>query len=341
MSFYDSGIAYDSGLGYDGYNPSPPPTPVTPVGPYRIGYLFSPPVLQPWQMSYQGLTFGYGTPLRIQKVTGLGSLATIAHKDVQRPRDHGEIIGLDVYAGRDITIDLDAYNDGTSLASTLQSLAAVSGVGLTTEQPLWIQLPQMPLLAVMCRPRQRTIDMDFAYAAGLLAVPSLQFHATDPRVYTAASSATVGLSNPTSGLGFPVTFPASFGITSPNTVTVTNDGNTESRPVLVINGPVTNPSIANGSVAGTPSLVFANPAQTSYTVLAGDQLVVDLDYHTALYFSGGMSSGTAGASRRSWLVYGSTWWTLQPGANLVQFLSSDSSAVGGTVEVQWASAYQL
>jgi hypothetical protein len=132
-----------------------------------------------------------------------------------------------------------------------------------------------------------------------------------------------------------------FGTVAPSGVTVTNAGNTETRPVLVINGPVTNPSVSNASITGGPTLQFSNPNQTGYTVAAGDQLVIDTDTHSILYYVGGVSSGSAPASRGSWLVPGSTWWDLPPGANLIQFLSQDSAAVAGTVQIQWASAYQL
>lgn len=300
----------------------------------------TPPSLADWQMSYGGLTFGQSTAIKIQKVEGL-DLATIQHGDVQRPRDHGQLIGLDVYGGRDVTLDLEVVNDGTSLASALSSLAAATGVGLTTEQPLWFQIPGMPLLAVMCRARKRTIPMDAAYATGQLAIATVQFHATDPRIYSAGTEATVGLPTPTSGLTFPATFPISFGATGPNGVVVSNNGNSPSMPLLVITGPVTNPAVTNASVTGSPTVKLSNPSQTSYTVLAGDQLIVDLDLKTVLYYSGGVASGTAGASRRSWVVWGSEWWALQPGSNLIQFLSGDPAAVAGTCTIEYASAYQL
>ena len=301
----------------------------------------TPPTLSNWQFSYQGLTFGSGQAIKVAKVDGLGDLADVRNGDQDRTRDHGQLIGLDVLSGRDMTFTLEAESSTGQVEATLLTLAQVTTPGLTTEQPLWFQLPGLPLLAVMCRPRKRTASWDIGFQIGNVAQTTVQFHATDPRIYTAGSTVTVGLPNPAAGMTFPATFPLTFGSTSPSGVTITNSGNIETRPVLVISGPVTNPSIQNATIPGSPTLTFSNPTQTGYTVLAGDQLVIDLDLHTILYYAGGVSSGTAPAPRGSWFAAGSTWWDLLEGGNLIQFNSRDSVSVAGTVQVQYASGYQL
>ena len=301
----------------------------------------TPPTLSNWQFSYQGLTFGSGQAIKVAKVEGLGDLAEIRDGDEARPRDHGQIIGLDLFGGRDVTFDLEAESSSGTVETTLLTLAQVTTPGLTTERPLWFQLPGLPLLAVMARPRKRTTPWDVGYQIGNVASVSVQFHCTDPRIYTAGASVTVGLPSPTAGMTFPAAFPLTFGATAASGVTVTNSGNVESRPVLVISGPVTNPSIQNASIPGSPTITLSNPNQTGYTVLAGDQLTVDLDTHAILYYTGGVTAGSP-ASRGSWLVAGSTWWDLLPNTdNLIQFNSRDSVSVAGTVAVQYASAYQL
>lgn len=303
----------------------------------------TPPTLSDYQFSYQGWTWGAGTAWGFTQVTGLGDLPEIRSADVARARDHGELVGLDLYGGRDITVDMWIKTDGTSLQDSLLTMAAATEVGLGTEQPLWFQLPNYPLLCVMCRPRKRTAPIDASYsAAQIVPAGAVQFHATDPRVYGAAQSVTVGLPNPKAGMTFPASFPISFGSSQPSGVTVTNGGNTEMRPILILTGPVTNPTVQNASITGTPAVSFSNPTQTSYTVLAGDQLVVDLgNPSSVLYYSGGVASGSTPASRTGWLGSSSTFWDLLPGANLIQFLSQDSAQVAGTCEVTWANAYML
>ena len=302
-------------------------------------YGTTPPTLSNWEFWFNGLTFGAGQSVKVKQVVGLGDLPTIRSGDQARPRDHGELVGLDLMSGRDVTFDLEAESPAGVVESTLLTLATSTLVGLTTEGPLWFQLPGLPLLAVMARARKRTVPWDVGFQIGNVGVVSVQFHATDPRVFTAPQAATVGLASPTAGLPFPVTFPLTFGTTAPSGVNITNSGNFETRPVLVITGPVTNPSVSNATTGDT--LTFSNPTQTGYTIASGDQLVVDLDSHSVLYYVGGVSSGSAPASRGNWVVSGSSWWNLPPGTSLVQFLSRDSVSVAGTVQVQYASGYAL
>jgi hypothetical protein len=143
-----------------------------------------------------------------------------------------------------------------------------------------------------------------------------------------------------------VTFNASFGGgTVAGIASCTNSGNIDTRPTFTITGPCTNPTIYNATSGY--KITLSNPSQTSYTVLAGDQVVIDTDLHSVNYYSGGISAGNP-AARRFWIQAGSTWPSvvsgvnaLGPGTNTIQFTSQDASAVAGTLTVNWASAYML
>lgn len=145
------------------------------------------------------------------------------------------------------------------------------------------------------------------------------------------------------GASFPLTFPIAFGAVSPSGVNVTNNGNSTVWPIFTITGPVTNPAVINGSLTSTPELLFVNPTQSSYTVLAGDQLVVNTDpkARTILYYVGGVASGSAGASRTNWLVQPAGWFGLPPGVTLVQYRSSDGAPTASTLAIAFSSAYVL
>lgn len=298
----------------------------------------TPPSLSNWQMQYNGVTFGTGTAYNIIKIDGL-DLAQVRNGDIARPRDTGEFVGLDLFGGRDITIDLDMYQAGNNiqtLAQTLSTAFAPPSDG-QTESPLWIQLPNEPLYAVSCRVRKRNTTIDLPWSAGNYGKVTVLLHATDPRVYAPTRTGTVSLPTPLSGGTFNVTFPYSFGGGSTTgNITVANTGNQEMRPIVTITGPVTNPSISNSTLGET--LTFSNPTQTSYTLNAGDTLVIDLDAHQVIYTPNG---ATVGSSRRSWLVSGSTWWNLPPGTNTVVFSSADASLPSPvpTCSVSWAPAY--
>lgn len=305
----------------------------------------TPPNLSNWQFQFNGLTFGPSTSFGYTKVTGLG-MATIRHGDVSVPRDQGELIGLDLYGGQDVEIDFWMTGAGGLITNQLAFSSAfqIQPQG-ATENPLWFQLPNEPLMCAMCRTRNRALPWDAVYAGGAVGKPVVKLHATDPRVYSAGTSVSISLvSSGGGGLTFPVgPFPVTFGASSSGTTTVTNVGNVETRPIVIFNGPVTNPWIMNNSLPSAPYLQFSNPSQTGFTVLTGDQLVVDLGVpRRVLYYSGGILSGSSPSPAISWLTASSTWWDLVSGANLVRYGSQDTSVSGiGQAMVCWASAWQL
>jgi hypothetical protein len=304
----------------------------------------SAPALANYQLQYNGLAMGPGTPYRITNIAGL-DLPNMRGGDVAYPRDHGEQIGLDLMAGRDVTIDLQVVSDGTSLQHALAAFATAFGPAGTTEAPLYVQLPNLPLLAMMCRPRQRSVPITLeGYTVAGVASVAVQVHATDPRLYSAPStSTTVGAPVPLGGLTFPVTFPATFGGGSATAdIFATNAGNVEMRPILVITGPCTDPKIVNDQTGW--SLQFANPAETGFTLSTGDTLTVDLMSHSVLYLVNGTTIPTA---VRSWVVPGSVWPNatsiagLEPGSNTIQFSTADAGGVAGTLTLEYASAYLI
>ena len=298
----------------------------------------TPPVLQNWQMQYGGLTFGADTPYAIDNVEGL-DLPAVRNGDVARPRDTGEFIGLDLLGGRTVTIDLDSTSDGTSLQSALTALAGalIPPPDGQTESPLWVQLPNLPLLAVSCRVRKRQLPIDLPWSTGSYAKKIIvELHATDPRVYAPSVASIITLSAPTGGLTFDATPSFTFGSGGVSSATINNTGNIEMRPLITFTGPVTNPAITNQTLG--LELSFSNPNQIDYTLNAGDKLVVDTDQHQATYYPSGSS---VGSSRRNWLVAGSTWWDLPPGSSTLQFDSGDASlpTPAPTCEIDWAPAY--
>ena len=288
------------------------------------------------------LTFGGTTNWGVLKTEGFGG-PPVRRKDPGRSRDYGELIGLNLYGGRDLIADLWVTSDGTSVQDSQAQLANIMVNTGTTDAPLWFQLPTYPILCSNCRPTDHPMAWDSDYGNAGVAKPTLHFHADDPRFYgqTLQTSITLGASA-TGGLQFPVTFPVTFGAVTPATGMCNNTGNLPVNPIVVFTGPVTTPVISNTSIAGSPSLTFVRPSQSSYTVLAGDQFVVDLDMHTQLYYSGGVSAGNP--SSVNWLNYAANpiWWSLPALTNSsISFVSSDSTATGATAAIQFAPAYSI
>ncbi len=293
------------------------------------------PALQTWQWWFQGVTLGPGTNYGLKKVEGL-SLPHIRSGDSGRARDHGEFIGLDLSAARDVTLTLDIGPSdaptGPTFAEAFNTLANVMLPGAMTETPLYFGHPTRGLVAFMTRSRKMPVNLDITVALGGMAqnVP-IQFHCTDPRMYSVPTSLnTCGLPN-FSGLTFPLTFPLSFGGAIGNyTIIAMNSGNFDCRPLLTITGPCLNPRVTLTTVSGQPSVGFNVGLNT------GDTLVVDMDSHSVLLTSFGSASS---ASRASSLAPGSTWWSLQPGENVVEFSQSSGADTAGTLAMQWASAW--
>ncbi len=284
------------------------------------------PTLQPYQFSYQGYTFGPGTPLELTKIEGV-DMPTVRNGDAGRPREPGRFVGLDALDGRDITLTGELLTTGST---AWLDLANATTAGGTAEYPLYFNTNAWGTLVTMVRPRKRPMPIDVQAALGNLVSVVLGFSGSDPRWYTTPTNNPSTISPGTSGgFAFPLTWPLFFGGGSEvGGLAAVNSGNIDIPPILTVTGPCTNPSMTNASVPGAPNLTF------TLTMAAGDQLVIDTNLHTATYFTAG---STLGATRLYTLVQGSQWWTLWPangdftvpgGSNTIQFLSDDPSPTG-------------
>lgn len=292
------------------------------------------PSLQTFQMSYGGVTFGgvvAGSTYQFQSLDGVLDVPAAVTADAQRDLDQGEFIGLDVLPGRDMTIQqVVRAATAAALDAARQALGAVLGPAGTTEQPLYLQLAS-GTFACMARPRRHVCPLDINTVLAKGTIATTQFHASDPRWYAVPTKqATVGLPGPLGGLTFPVTFPASFGGGGGGGILqVTNAGQFEMRPVLIVTGPCTNPRVTNLTLPGAPGIGF------NLVMATGDTLVIDTDFQSVLYFTAGSALG---ASRRGSLTSDTVWWNLVPGLNQIELTTTD--ALGAALlTVQSADAW--
>jgi hypothetical protein len=271
---------------------------------------------------------------------GLGK-PDVRSGNMDRPRARGAFPGLNLLKTRLLTATMDVgppFGSYTNLAGALGALRAAVSTEGTTEYPLWIQLPNFPFVACMARVAQK-VDPKYDYAAdigglgiGYVRSVPVQWEATDPYFYSAPTVATtIGLPTPGVGFTFPITFNWSFGGgSSANMATITNNGNVPCWPVLVITGPCVNPTVANLSVAGSPTL------QLNATLNTGDQLIVDCDLQTIVFIPSG---STVGSPQPQILMPGSSFFACPPGSSVLSFNSQDTSPAAGTLTVWSASAY--
>ena len=199
--------------------------------------------------------------------------------------------------------------------------------GGTIEKPLYVGYPGLGTLVMMCRLRKRQIPTEISFAFGNLATVTALFTALDPRLYGATKATVSGPSIPASSMKFPLTFPFSFGGGSfISSVKLTNSGDFETRPRIIIEGPMVYPRVW----AGENILAF------DIELEAGAKLELDTDLHTATYYGPGSTVGEAALST---IVPGSEWFTLQPGETTVYWTSSSYNM--GQVTYEVASAHLL
>ena len=257
-----------------------------------------------YQLVYNGTTFGAGTAIQLLSASGLEDLPDIRSGDISRAFAHGEAPGLDLAAGRNVDLQLLVTDSGAGdYWTNIETMKALS-VPQTAELQLTYTLPGRAARTLMCRPRRRalTVDTDYQFRYGAM---SLQFHATDPRIYSSSfTSGALTLPTALTGLTFPATSPFVFTASGTGaTLIATNSGNTPAPWVAVLAGPLVNPTITLASTGSAISL--------GGTLAAGEVLTIDSLARSILL------NGTA--SRYSWLATSSAWFSLPVGTSTVQF----------------------
>lgn len=125
------------------------------------------------------------------------------------------------------------------------------------------------------------------------------------------------------GFAFPLKFPLSFAFNTTGAVQIANQGDESYPPRFRIDGPISNPTVRNGTTG--------EELRLTTTLAAGDWLDIYVDSREVLL------NGTT--DRYSTVQFpGSTWWDLQPGANDVRLLANSYSSPAA-LTVYWRSAW--
>lgn len=278
-----------------------------------------------WTFTYNGLTVGGdGSPYQISKLTGLHDSPEVRTADQTRARAHGLFAGTDLLGGRSLMAEIEVvapHPDETVWSDFSRALVP----GQSDELPLVFQVPGVAggiAIEIGARVRRLSLPVDRSYFFGHGSA-AVEFWATDPRIYSQASTTYTVTQAAVSGTGltFPITFPLSFGgAVSGGQFVASNAGEFEAPWTATISGPITNPTLENVTTGQT--IAFTG------TVASGETLVISsLDRSVML-------NGTA--SRYSWLVVGSSWWQLAPGNNTVRLAgTSGSGSVSFTCRSAW------
>ncbi len=286
------------------------------------------PQAQPavYQLTYRGLALGDGTDFELIQIEGLESLPEIAQADLKIDQDQGEFLGAYFMKGRLVTFDLEVHAaTDAQFRADLDALGAAMAPSATAEAPLAYLLPGMAQLGrvCFCRPLTRVAVIDINYTHRK-ALAQVALYATDPRLYDYVTQfLTLALPASLGGLTWPTAWPASWGTAgSGGTVTATNAGTIESRPLLTILGPIDNPTVQNNTTGQSFTWLGS--------LLATDRLVIDMAHKTIQVNGSGSARGLVSPT--------SQWWTIIPGANVLQF-SANTIRVGSSLSVAFASAW--
>lgn len=150
-----------------------------------------------------------------------------------------------------------------------------------------------------------------------------QLVAYDPTIYSEDIHTQSGILAPTGGgATFPLVFPITFETSTSGEATIYNLGNIDASPTLTLSGLLTNPLIRNETTGET--------FQLTYSTGVNDEVVIDMAARTAT-LNGVTSLLTS-------IAEGSTWWSLQPGANTISIATSSTSDTG-ELEIIWQDAW--
>tara|TARA_R110000787_G_scaffold72080_4_gene160559 strand:- start:85 stop:1020 length:936 start_codon:yes stop_codon:yes gene_type:complete len=293
-----------------------------------------------YQVYYQGITWGLDDHELV--TIDLFAGAEIRSTDMNIPVHDGQLYGVDYLGGKSVTLTVELWADtAEALQLRIQEwLLATSKKELESE--LVVQLPNWDYgaassgsdkLSIWVRPRRRSgpvIAVDSV--VGHTAKASVQFWATDPRLYSLPlQSNTVTEATSTGGLTFNATPDFTFGVASSNgTAQITNTGTVDTWPVYIIRGAVTNPSIEVVDQAG-----FVWTLALNGTLTASDALQIKTHPKDRTILLGVPGSYTA--SRYSWLQDPNGWVAFEPGINQVTFRGT--SAGTPSLEIQYQSAW--
>ncbi|WP_411078512.1 hypothetical protein [Streptomyces sp. cmx-10-25] len=261
-----------------------------------------------------------GVAWRLQELQGWDS-PEVRTDMQQREADHGAW-SSPVYLGeRPITAaGVIEAADRAALDEAMERLRAA--VALT--DTLLVVYESTPKQALV----RRSGKLVMQYLTDRLASYSLMVTAPDPRRYsTVLQSGTTMLPVTTGGLAPPVTPPVTIVATSVSgVIDAPNEGSFETRPLLVIDGPVDSPRILAQMPDGTVRFLTY-----SQSLAVGEQLVIDTDAHSVIL--------NGDVSRRRFLST-PTGWPVIPARSMVSFqFTAAFYNSGAKLTARWRSAW--
>lgn len=286
-------------------------------------------VTQQWESGDELITIGdwsmtvvdeYGVDWLFETLDGWFNGYTTPDPGVTpRAADTGGWAG-DAWAGPRIVhiggrIKAPTWDDATLALARMQSQIPISGLATMA---IYTGGGAVPSMQAQVR---QAADTQIGLRVGGYAKFSIAVIAPDPRRYGVDEhTVSTGLPVTTGGLSLPLSLPLSIGATvASGRVTVVNDGNTDTPPVLEVAGPCPPCSITH--------LTSGRTLKVPETIPAGRTLIIDTDRRTALL---------DGVAER---VVTGTWWRLDAGSQEIGFNASSYDA-GAQLTIRYRHAWR-
>lgn len=261
-----------------------------------------------------GSTDANGITWLLLKVDGMDG-APVVGQALQRAGDHGVYLAPQYYGGRIITLTVQASAPTHALRDTARALMqqAVPVSDLAT-----LVYNEAVPKTMQVRRSGRVIEscptlLEVIFTVGLIAPDPRKYGTQTYQLAASANGQLLGIVPP---LTPPILLPAQ---PPPGSITLVNNGNFETRPQILINGPISSPALYNQTTGQTISF-------SMLTLGASDQLAVDLLNRTA-YLNGSFRPADVISS----------WWVLPPGTS--QVILQGAGATGSQMTVTYQDAW--
>ena len=294
------------------------------------------PILTTGQLDLAGVVIGADTSVQVRDITGLGR-PPVRDSDADQPSLDGAWPGPDYYAARPVQIDAAIRIPGNRAAAldmlaTLQQLPHAASVRLTAgaTQALRIAWPGRPVKRLLGRLRR--LDPDITRAIHGYIPLDIEWLATDPLWYADTETVEEIPLGWLTGGGFaaPVVAPIyvqSGTVAADRPGWVTNNGTTDTWPVIRIMGPCAQVTVTHVPTGRTLQLPTLN-------LLAGQWVDIDTrpGYRTVVRENGGNAlTALSPASRID-------QFSLPPGQSEMRWTAFDATNTA-RLRLTWRDAY--
>jgi Phage tail protein len=293
-------------------------------------------VLADGQWSYNGLTFGEGCPIMVNRADGFEGFESRT-SDADQPRADGALRGVDYVAPRTVSLELNAWEpdgDGSVYEALWASVRSAFAPSRTEDSPLVFKRPGQPERLIYCRPIVLTRSESWD-RFGRYGYPPVVLRAVNPRLYSTVQRNTnlLPYASSSGGMDWPVTdWPIDFTGGFQTETVIQNDGTADAFPLLRFYGP----TIGTCTGVTVTNSTTGQVLQISTTLLSGQILTADME--AAVTGANRLVVDIGGSSRYGSWALPRAPFAIAPGSNTLRFQITGTST-DVVCNIAWRSTW--